>query len=397
MLPCTHEKAVELARAFAPRILFDANEPFFPAHVGITVFPHSGRSPSCDHFVHLKGDAEYAIEYAIWWDWDIQHLYELEHIWVYVNSAGDVARVEASAHGRMRRMQTSDGELPLQNGRVTLYSEPGKHAFLADQAEVEPRKPALAACCGTLAGKMDILIQPRFKEALADIKPYELWLARQFMVSKSFTPSFDFDQAFDLADIDMCSWPDLAQRIPKRIFAALEDLRANHRGLKAVFLDSGDTLIDEGSEVKFGELVLEAQTIPGTDALMQGLKERGVLVALVADGLVESFDRVHGALGLTKHFHVRSISEAVGSEKPLRQMFDAAAEMLGLRQEDYDDIIMVGNNLSRDISGANALGMKTAFIPWAPRRSKEPANELEIPDYTIEGPADLLAIIDSYS
>ena len=94
---------------------------------------------------------------------------------------------------------------------------------------------------------------------------------------------------------------------------------------------------------------------------------------------------------------MRSISEAVGSEKPLRQMFDAAAEMLGLRQEDYDDIIMVGNNLSRDISGANALGMKTAFIPWAPRRSKEPANELEIPDYTIEGPADLLAIIDSYS
>ncbi len=397
MLPCTDTEAAKLAKRYAPRILFDRHEPFFPDRMGVTVFTQSGQSPSCRHVVHLKDDAEFAIEYAIWWDWDIQHLYELEHIWVYVSDAGEICRVEASAHGSLRQMVTSGGGLPVVDGQVCLYSEPGKHAFFANESEITERRPGLTANCGALAGKMDILVQTQFAEALGFLKPYDHWLARRYMVSKAFEPSFVFDNGFDLAGVKICSWPALQRYIPARLASVTEELRANHTGLKAVFLDSGDTLIDEGSEVKFNDLVLDAQLIPGTEELMRGLKERGVLVALVADGLVDSFDRVHGRLGLTKYFHARSISEAVGGEKPLRTMFDTAAEMLGLRPEDYGDVIMVGNNLSRDIAGANALGLRTAFIPWAPRRRKTPENALEQPDYIIETPDQLLAVLDTYS
>jgi hypothetical protein len=46
----------------------------------------------------VEGEAEaaLAIEYAIWWDWDIGHLYELEHVWVYLDADRQVIRGEAS-------------------------------------------------------------------------------------------------------------------------------------------------------------------------------------------------------------------------------------------------------------------------------------------------------------
>lgn len=65
---------------------------------------------------------------AIWWDWDIGHLYELEHVWVYLDDQGRVRRGEASAHGGYHDMAV-DGRLPLTGQRLTLCSEPGKHAF----------------------------------------------------------------------------------------------------------------------------------------------------------------------------------------------------------------------------------------------------------------------------
>ena len=55
---------------------------------------------------------------------------------------------------------------------------------------------------------------------------------------------------------------------------------------------------------------------------------------------------------------------------------------------------MVGNNLERDIAGANALGLISVWLDWAPRRSKTPADALEVPDYTIKSPLELLGVLD---
>ena len=58
-----------------------------------------------------------------------------------------------------------------------------------------------------------------------------------------------------------------------------------------IFTDIGDTIIDEGSEdreVPCG-VVLRADCIPGAKETMLALYGQGFTIAMVADGLTESF------------------------------------------------------------------------------------------------------------
>jgi putative hydrolase of the HAD superfamily len=72
----------------------------------------------------------------------------------------------------------------------------------------------------------------------------------------------------------------------------------NHR-LLAILLDCGDTLIDEGTEVKTGgDVSLRADLIPGAADLLHELKRRGYPLALVADGPVATFENNLGPYGL---------------------------------------------------------------------------------------------------
>lgn len=55
---------------------------------------------------------------------------------------------------------------------------------------------------------------------------------------------------------------------------------------------------------------------------------------------------------------------------------------------------MVGNNLERDIVGANRFGITSVFIKWSPRYPMEPKNEEEVPDYIIRKPLELLDLVE---
>ena len=81
-----------------------------------------------------------------------------------------------------------------------------------------------------------------------------------------------------------------------------------------IFTDSGDTLIDEGSEIRKEDygVVYEAEFIPGAKETLLELKNRGYQIALVADGLKESFDRIYVGHHLEDVFDARAISEIVG-------------------------------------------------------------------------------------
>ncbi|EEA93361.1 HAD family hydrolase [Pseudovibrio sp. JE062] len=390
----TSADIAELVKQHAPVIRFDDKEPFLPSALGYTLYDQDGVSVSSAQKIKLNG-AALAIEYAIWWDWDIQHLYELEHIWVYLSEAGEVVRVEGSAHGCAGELSTWNDQVPMEEGRVTLYSEPGKHAFAASSEALRSNFAITTICCGERAGSGTILVQDMFAAELADLKPYDHHVARKYMESKAFKPSYHFDQIFDLRSVEMMSWEELKASIPSRVRAVLKELRSEAKGVKAVFLDSGDTLIDESSQIFVeGELVLSAEPIPGGDKLVDWLKERGYMVALVADGLVESFENVHKAMDFWHKFDARSISEAVGCHKPDPRMFLEAVKLLGLEEQDYAGCVMVGNNLERDVAGANRLGMKSVWINWTPRYPKEPANQDEVPDYTIGLPHQLLDVLE---
>lgn len=167
------------------------------------------------------------------------------------------------------------------------------------------------------------------------------------------------------------------------------------RYILAICFDFGDTLIDEGSEVKDENgITLKADLIPGADDVLYELKRRGYNLCLVADGFWDSYYNVLRRYDLWNLFDARAVSERVGVDKPDARMFRHAMEQLGIEPEGFDRVMMVGNNLERDIKGANMLGMISIWLDWAPRRSKIPADDLEVPDYTIKLPLELISIID---
>ncbi len=166
--------------------------------------------------------------------------------------------------------------------------------------------------------------------------------------------------------------------------------------VRAVFLDSGDTIVDEGTEIK-NELA-ETQTaslVPGAAETVRALKAQGYPLALVADGPAATFYNVLGHYELLPLFDVLAISGLLGVEKPDPRMFLYALDKLAIPPADYGKVLMVGNHLARDIKGANQLGLLSVWLDWAPRRPKVPDDPSEQPCYTIKTPLELLDLIAS--
>jgi FMN phosphatase YigB (HAD superfamily) len=162
-----------------------------------------------------------------------------------------------------------------------------------------------------------------------------------------------------------------------------------------VFLDSGDTIIDESTEIRDEhDVVIKANVIPGADTMVKTFAQRGYTLALVADGLAQSFKNMFIQNGIYDYFTTMIYSETIKASKPSPRMFKAAMGALDLNDSDRSRIVMVGNNLSRDIKGANQMGITSVFLDWTPRYPKTPADESEHPDYTISEPMELIDLIE---
>ena len=109
-----------------------------------------------------------------------------------------------------------------------------------------------------------------------------------------------------------------------------------------VFIDSGDTLVNEGTEYRNegSPIVQSCELIDGAKEMLLTLKERGYTIELVADGYTQSFDNSYGQHGLKNIFDARTISEEVGEKKPSQAMFETAMKLLHLTDEDKKRIIM---------------------------------------------------------
>ncbi|MDR1444102.1 MAG: HAD family hydrolase [Treponema sp.] len=162
-----------------------------------------------------------------------------------------------------------------------------------------------------------------------------------------------------------------------------------------LFIDSGDTLVDEAAQVWDNGIVVETALIPGAAEALRLIRSRAYTIALVADGEKKSFDNVYRQHGLEDCFDVRAVSGVIGVQKPDPLMFRTALEQLGLSGNDKGRIVMVGNNLRRDIRGANLFGIASVLIDWSPRYPRESAEPCEIPDYTIHTPAELPPLLET--
>ena len=129
-----------------------------------------------------------------------------------------------------------------------------------------------------------------------------------------------------------------------------------------IFTDIGDTIIDETTEVRKQQygVVYSANCIPGAKETFLSLYQQGYRIVMVADGLEQSFRNTMKENGLDHVFSEWVISEQLGVEKPNALMFETAMGRMGLTDSDKKRVIMVGNNLKRDMVGANRFGILSA-------------------------------------
>jgi putative hydrolase of the HAD superfamily len=162
-----------------------------------------------------------------------------------------------------------------------------------------------------------------------------------------------------------------------------------------VFIDSGDTLIDESTEIKDDKYnVLHSKLIEGAGETLVKLYDSGYTIALVADGTKVSFDNIYTENGLDYCFKAKAISGELGYEKPAEIMFRHAMNELGLTDSDKHRIVMIGNNLKRDVVGANRMGITSILISYSPRYVMQPENAEEIPDYVVSKPSEIFDLLE---
>lgn len=390
-----------LARHHAPIVYFDAAEPFLPELVGYAVLERPGPSPTFDRYLNPRlSDGRQAvaiIEYALWTDWDIQHLYELEHVWSYVDANGHLLFAEASWHGGVAPL-IQDGQLSCEDNRPVAYAQPGKHAMTATPrllTEFDVVRAAVARATTQEAGTAGLLVGRPIVGRL-EKTPRRDGLANAFLRRRAFAPTFQLTRRWDARETPFCPAVELIERIPSRLEGWLARLEAERSRLPlwAVLFDLGDTLMIEETEEKDETgTTLRAALFEGAADLIWRLRREGYLLGLVADtrpGTARHVLRQHDLEGA---FDVCAISEELGCEKPDRRIFAYALHALGISASEAHRVAMVGNNLARDVRGANAAGLVSIWLQHNHRYPTTPADDLERPQFAVSSVAELDALI----
>jgi putative hydrolase of the HAD superfamily len=105
---------------------------------------------------------------------------------------------------------------------------------------------------------------------------------------------------------------------------------------------------------------VELELAPGIGAALEQLGRRGIRIGIVCDVGFSGGEMLRELLareGLLEHFDGWSFSDETGHYKPAPQAFEAALAALGVRP---GEALHVGDLRRTDVTGAAALGMKTA-------------------------------------
>ena len=164
--------------------------------------------------------------------------------------------------------------------------------------------------------------------------------------------------------------------------------------IRAILFDLGDVIMQEETEVRDGDWnTLSAELVDGMGEALRVLKARGYKFGLVADTRSKTAWNVLHQHDLYDLFDAFAISEQVGCEKPDARIFHAALDALGVAPEEYAQVLMVGNNLVRDVRGANQLGLVPIWFHWNDRYLPDP-DMVDTPAHEVHTTGELLELID---
>ncbi len=205
----------ELAAGYLPIFCFDEAETIPLRAVGWTVFRRTRRSDSFPkREVPVTDGAAAAIEYACYWDYDIQHMYDLEHVWVYPDGEGRVLRAEGSFHGKYLNLwapgMEKTGAHEPENGHVFAYAQPGKHAMVP-AGELCRLVPDWDRCCREHAGG-PVLVGGPFEGIYSSTEEADRNSERYIRERLCFDPTLRFTRGGEQAPL--LAWEELKERIP---------------------------------------------------------------------------------------------------------------------------------------------------------------------------------------
>ncbi|MBE5797273.1 MAG: hypothetical protein E7327_07840 [Clostridiales bacterium] len=207
----------ELALTYAPVIHFDRGETIPLAAVGYTVFRETQRSDSFPKRMIVPDAGGLVIEYALYWDYDIQHMYDLEHIWVYAAPDGMVSRAECSFHGKYLTLWEPGLTvgMPPEGTHVHAFCQPGKHAFLPE-GQLFRLIPGWRECCMEAAGG-PVLVGGPFAGAYQSAPETDRRCGRYIREHYAFVPQLEFDEGAEIPERLLQPWERLKAEIPARI------------------------------------------------------------------------------------------------------------------------------------------------------------------------------------
>ena len=162
--------------------------------------------------------------------------------------------------------------------------------------------------------------------------------------------------------------------------------------IKAVFFDLGDTLVVEEPIEGRHLWEVELTTVPHVDHVLNELKKEYRL-GIISNTSVSREEHVRMALkniSIDHYFDAIVTSVDVGYEKPDGKIFLTALEKLGV---EASEAVMVGSRISKDVLGANKLGMKTILYKWNNRYPDRITSKLTKPTHTINSLMELLQIL----
>ncbi|WP_051545292.1 hypothetical protein [Butyrivibrio sp. MC2021] len=221
----------------APILYMDEREPFSIRKVGYEVYEEDGAgSVSFNRkfdFQNYKGTVK-VIEYAYYLDYDIQHLYDLEHIWIYMDEDENMVGAEGSYHGRFLRATAPgftsvfkkgemDEEYLIHDGaasrviypkgsRLIMYSQPGKHAMLSNP-KLMYLYPELFEACDRLCGINGLDAPEKFLKDIHLSQEENRKVARYIKEKFSFEPVMRFQER-EINHDDYIPWQELEWEIP---------------------------------------------------------------------------------------------------------------------------------------------------------------------------------------
>jgi HAD superfamily hydrolase (TIGR01549 family) len=126
------------------------------------------------------------------------------------------------------------------------------------------------------------------------------------------------------------------------------------------------------------EIVALVEVDPRVPAALDGLRAAGWRVAIATNGATEQQWAKIRRTGLDDHVDAVAVSQEVGASKPDRRVFEAAADRCGTTLSTLD--WMVGDCATRDIGGAQALGLRTVWM----RRGRAWADTSPTPDAIVD-------------